>query len=117
GVPYRDTGKLIVATAESELERMRALHHRATANGLTLERLDAAELRRREPNVTGVGALFSTSTGIVDYTEVCGAMAREIERLGGQVRTGVEVTGITESSDRVRIDLTRDGEPADPVDG
>lgn len=115
-VPYRDTGKLIVATDEAELERMTALHERATANGLTLERLDATELRRREPNVTGVGALFSPTTGIVDYTEICDVVAREIERLGGQVRTGVEVTGITESPDRVRLDLTGGGGPEEPVE-
>ncbi|WP_134774414.1 L-2-hydroxyglutarate oxidase [Ornithinimicrobium flavum] len=105
GVPYRDTGKLIVATDEPELARMTTLQERAAANGLTLERLDAAELRRREPNVVGVGALFSSTTGIVDYTEVCDAMSREIGRLGGQVRTGVRVTGITESPGRVRVDL------------
>ncbi|WP_454085461.1 L-2-hydroxyglutarate oxidase [Georgenia sp. Marseille-Q6866] len=103
GIAYRDTGKLIVATDDAELSRMEVLHERATANGLALERLDAAELRRREPHVTGVGALFSPNTGIVDYTEVCRAMAAQIERLGGELRLGVRVTDITESSSEVRI--------------
>ena len=92
GITYRDTGKLIVAT-------------------------DAAELRRREPNVTGVGALFSPSSGTVDFTEVCRAMAGEVERLGGQLRLGAEVSDITESLSEVRVDLRESGEPAEPVFG
>ncbi len=112
GVPYRDTGKLIVASDESELPRMEALHERATANGLTLERLDAAELHRREPQVRGVGALFSPTTGIVDYRQVCAAMAREVQRLGGEVRAGAEVTGIVETVDAVKVEVARHGEPA-----
>lgn len=115
GLPYRDTGKLVVATDEAELSRMEALHERATANGLTLERLDAAELRRREPRVRGVGALFSPTTGIVDYRQVSAALAGEIERLGGEIRTGVTVTGIDESCDAVRVMVAREGEPDEPM--
>lgn len=110
GIPYRNTGKLIVATDAAELARMEALHERATANGLELERMSETELRSREPAITGVGALFSPSTGIVDYTEVCRAMAREIERMGGEIRLGATVSGITESLSEVRIDVVPTGE-------
>lgn len=117
GIPYRNTGKLIVATDDAELGRMGALHERATANGLTLERLDAAELKAREPHVRGVGALFSPDTGIVDYREVCRVMAQEIERLGGRTRLGAAVTGITESLSEVRVDVQAGGEQQEPVYG
>ncbi|QFG69764.1 L-2-hydroxyglutarate oxidase [Ornithinimicrobium pratense] len=117
-VPYRTVGKLIVATDDAELARMDALYERATANGLALERVDAAELHRREPHITGVGALWSPGTGIVDYTQVCQAMAREIARLGGQVQLGTRVTAITESLSEVRIDVASPGgEPDGPVYG
>lgn len=116
GVPYRTTGKLIVATDDAELARMEALHERATANGLALERVDAAELHRREPHIAGVGALWSPGTGIVDYTEVCRAMGQEIQRLGGQIRLGKRVTDITESLSEVRVDLEcAGGEPDVPA--
>lgn len=115
GIAYRDTGKLIVATNDAEVERMGALHERATANGLSLEHLDAAELHRREPNVTGVAALFSPTSGIVDYTQVCMAMARILTAEGAQIRLGARVTGITESLSEVRIDIgASDGSP-EPV--
>lgn len=115
GIAYRDTGKLIVATDEAEVVRMEALQERAGANGLSLERLDGAELRHREPNVTGVAALFSPTSGIVDYTTVCEAMARILRAAGAQIRLGARVTDITESLSEVRIDVSTDGEAPEPV--
>ena len=105
GIAYRDTGKLIVATNEAEVGAMERLHERATANGLALERLDATELHRREPHVTGVAALFSPTSGIVDYKEVCRAMARLVTEAGGEICTGMTVSDITESLSEVRIDV------------
>ena len=105
GIAYRDTGKLIVATNDDEVARMETLFERATANGLSLERLDAAELRRREPHVTGIAALFSPTSGIVDYAEVCRAMARLVTEAGGEICTGVAVSDLTESLSEVRIDV------------
>ena len=105
GIPYRNTGKLIVATNDAELERMNALYERALINELDVEKIDAAELKRREPNITGVGAIWLTSTGIVDYTQVCVKMAEVIEQAGGTIRLGARVTDITESLSEVRVDV------------
>ena len=115
-VPYQDTGKLVVATTPAELSRLDGLHERSLANGLEVERIDAVELRRREPHVTGLGALAVAATGIVDYRAVSRAMADEIVRLGGTVRRGVEVTGIVESPGQVLLDTTEGG-PADTAPG
>ncbi len=104
-IPYRNTGKLIVATNDAELERMNALYERALINELDVEKIDAAELKRREPNITGVGAIWLTSTGIVDYTQVCVKMAEVIEQAGGTIRLGTRVTDITESLSEVRVDV------------
>lgn len=106
GISYRDTGKLIVATDEAELGRLDELHRRALVNGLDVERLVATELRRREPEVTGVGAVFLRSTGIVDYRAVCRAMATQIEAAGGAIRLGARVVGIAETDAAVRVDIT-----------
>lgn len=105
GIAYRNTGKLIVATDEVELERMAALYERALLNGLTVEKIDAAELRRREPAITGVGAIWVPTTGIIDYRAVCRSMAQVVEARGGTVRLGTRVVGITESFSEVRVDV------------
>lgn len=109
-IPYKNTGKLIVATDDLETDRMAALFERAQLNGLDVEKLDAAELRRREPNVVGRGAIFLRTTGVVDYRQVCRAMADVVRDRGGQVRLASEVTDIRESGDDVRIATTSGAE-------
>ncbi|WP_342214962.1 FAD-dependent oxidoreductase, partial [Nocardia cyriacigeorgica] len=50
---------------------------------MDVEFIDAAELRRREPHVRGVGALFVPDTGIVDYRRITDALAmRCVPRAG-----------------------------------
>lgn len=115
GIGYRDTGKLIVATNDAEVVRMEALLERATANGLRLDRLGADELRNREPNVTGVAALFSPTSGIVDYTHICRAMADILTAQGAEVRLGTKVCGLTESLSEVRIDVSSPAQEVEQV--
>ncbi|WP_067808507.1 L-2-hydroxyglutarate oxidase [Nocardia beijingensis] len=100
-IPHRVCGKLLVATDDAEYGRMLALHERSVVNGVTVELIDAAELARREPNVTGVGALFVADTGIVDYTRVTEALAEEVRSTGGEFVFGAEVATLTETSDAV----------------
>ena len=96
-------GKLLVASNPLEMQRMQALYERSQQNGLKVERLDAAELARREPNIAGLGALFVDATGIVDYKQVCYAMAKVIEQAGGEVRLGTTVQAIRELGEHVEI--------------
>ncbi|MCB2250315.1 L-2-hydroxyglutarate oxidase [Pseudomonas chlororaphis] len=103
GIKFEVCGKLLVASTPLEVERMHALYERSQQNGLKVERLDAAELRRREPNIVGLGGLFLDATGIVDYRQVCQAMAREIEAAGGEIQLRTSVTAIRESTDQVVI--------------
>lgn len=98
GVRYRTIGKLVVATSEVEVERMRALEQRASQNGIRLERIDGARLRELEPNIVGREALLSPATGIVDYREVSRALADDVRAAGGRVVTRAEVRGITENA-------------------
>jgi len=96
-------GKLLVASNPLEMQRMQALYERSQQNGLKVERLDATELARREPNIAGLGALFVDATGIVDYKQVCYAMAKVIEQAGGEVRLGTTVQAIRELGEHVEI--------------
>lgn len=104
GVPVETCGKLLVATSPRELSMMADLGERARANGIQVERLDAAELSRREPAVVGMGALYVEETGIVDYVRIADALARQIELAGGVIETGSRVTALAESTDAVRIE-------------
>ncbi|WEJ20215.1 L-2-hydroxyglutarate oxidase [Pseudomonas sp. SD17-1] len=102
-IKYEVCGKLLVASNPLEVQRMQALYERSQQNGLKVERLDAAELRRREPNIVGLGGLFLDATGIVDYKHVCQAMAKVIQAAGGEICLDTRVAAIAESGDSVTI--------------
>ena len=102
-IKYEVCGKLLVASNQLEVQRMQALYERSQQNGLKVERLDAAELRRREPNIVGLGGLFLDATGIVDYRQVCQAMAKVIQAAGGEICLDTRVAAIAESGDSVTI--------------
>ncbi|MFG0634119.1 L-2-hydroxyglutarate oxidase [Pseudomonas sp. xss_2] len=103
GIAFDVCGKLLVASNELEMQRMQALYERSQQNGLKVERLDGAELKQREPNIAGLGALFLDATGIVDYKQVCYAMAKVIEQAGGEVRLSTSVQAIAEHGDYVEV--------------
>lgn len=102
-IKFEVCGKLLVASTPLEVERMHALYQRSQQNGLKVEQLDAKELQRREPNIVGLGGLFLDATGIVDYKQVCEAMARVIQNAGGEVQLQTRVRAIVETADKVTI--------------
>jgi L-2-hydroxyglutarate oxidase len=93
-IPVQVCGKLIVATDDSELPRLRALHERAVANGLPVRLIDGAQAREYEPAVRCVGGLHVASTGIVDFTAVCQALGRLAEAAGATIRLNTRFTGV-----------------------
>ena len=103
-IPFDECGKLLVATNELELERMQALIQRCAENELPIEVLDGAELRAREPEITGVGGILVPSTGIVSYTRICEKMVELVNAAGGEVRFNMEVTRIEASAEAVLIE-------------
>jgi L-2-hydroxyglutarate oxidase len=102
GVSFERCGKVIVATGDEELPRLDELERRGRANGLTrLKRIDAIQLREREPHAAGVAALLVPETGIVNYSDVLRAFAAEVSRCGGEVRTAARVIDIERRGNRV----------------
>ena len=92
GVHYEKSGKVIVAVDDSELPALDELERRGTANGVPgLRRVGPDELRELEPHATGVAALHSPVTGIIDFPAVARALAGEVREAGGQIRTGAGV--------------------------
>jgi len=108
GIAYEQCGKLLVATEPAELPRMEALYERARANGIDVERLDKAEVARREPRIRSLGGLFVKTTGIVDYAQVAKAMAGVVAERGGAILTSSEVSHIEETPSGVTLDIGKD---------
>jgi L-2-hydroxyglutarate oxidase LhgO len=95
GIPYKMVGKLIVATSESELGRLQELYDRGRQNGIDgLELLDARQIEEREPYCTGLRAISSPVTGIVDWAAVAGHYAEDTREAGADMYLGHEVRSI-----------------------
>ncbi|MEU6540872.1 L-2-hydroxyglutarate oxidase [Streptomyces sp. NPDC047000] len=95
-VPYRETGKLVVAVREDELGRMDALYERARANHVPdLRKIPRAGIGELEPHAGGIAALHSPRTAITDYPAIAREFAADITGAGGEVRLGHPVTGVT----------------------
>jgi L-2-hydroxyglutarate oxidase len=99
-IPHERCGKLVVATLEEELPALEELERRGRENGLAgIERLDGERLRKYEPHAAGIAGLFVPDTGIVDFIRVTKAFAAEVQKKGGEIRTGAEVRGIRRDSE------------------
>jgi L-2-hydroxyglutarate oxidase LhgO len=84
GVPHRRCGKLVAATSAAQVETLRSIERRATANGVTgLRWLDGAEARALEPALRCEAALLSSVTGIIDSHALMLAYLGDFERAGG----------------------------------
>ncbi len=115
GVQHRVTGKLVVATAAGELERLAALEQRGLANGLAVTRLTTAQAREHEPHVAAVAALHVAETGVIDYRAVCAVLVRRLRDAGAQLAPGTEVVSGAEGPREVVLETTRGEHAADVV--
>jgi L-2-hydroxyglutarate oxidase LhgO len=94
-IPFGLCGKVIVAVDECELPRLEEIYQRGIANGVQgLEMIGPEHLHDIEPYASGIKAIYSPNTGIVDYVRVAHAYAADIQKYGGEIVTGCEVTSI-----------------------
>jgi (S)-2-hydroxyglutarate dehydrogenase len=96
GVSHRRCGKLVVAVRSEELTRLADLAERARGNGAAVEEVGPERIAELEPQASGIRAVYSPATGIIDFGAVAETLAGEIRAQGGQILTGREVRGIDE---------------------
>ena len=95
GVPHRNCGKLVVATADDQSAALKALAERAALNGVPAELWSAAQAIALEPELACTSALWSPSTGIVDSHGYMLALQGAMEHAGGMVALQSRVVGAT----------------------
>ncbi|TGZ66507.1 hypothetical protein CRM22_005303 [Opisthorchis felineus] len=98
GIPYKKSGKLIVATENYEISELRKLFERATINNVPGAKLiNGSQISELEPNCVGLEAIYSPETGIVDWRTVALSFAEDFESLGGVIMTKFEVAHFEEA--------------------
>ncbi|MDX3905558.1 MAG: NAD(P)/FAD-dependent oxidoreductase [Pigmentiphaga sp.] len=94
GVPHRQCGKLIVATAPEQVPVLDQLRAAGKANGVAgLDIIDARAAAALEPSLHCVAALESRSTGIVDSHALMLSLQADCEAAGGMLAFRSPVLG------------------------
>src|SRR5699024_10104431 len=105
-IPYKVTGKLIVATKEHELEDLKKLYIRGEKNGLKLEIINNQEIKKIEPHLKGIQGIKVQNTGIVDYKNVAQAFADIYKSKGGEILLNEKVIKINNNSSEVTLETS-----------
>jgi L-2-hydroxyglutarate oxidase LhgO len=109
GVPFKMTGKLIVATDKAEEQALAGILARGHANGVeALVPVSAAEAMEMEPQLTCTAALFSPATGIIDTHGLMLALQGDAEEHGAVLAFRSPVLGGTIREDGVEIQVGGD---------
>ena len=67
GIPYKQIGKLIVATNKDQLKDLDLIMNKAISNGVRdLSRIKKNAIKNIEPNINAIEAIWSPSSGIID---------------------------------------------------
>jgi len=86
GIGHKRCGKVLVATADDQIEKLHKLMASAAANGCDdLTYLDQQAIAELEPEARAVAGVLSPSTGILDVHEYMLALQGDIEAHGGVI--------------------------------
>lgn len=102
-IPWRKTGKVIVATKEAELTALQNIFDRGNQNKVDCRIIDQDELGEIEPHVAGIKAIHVPESGIVDYPAVCKKLGMILTNAGATLLFEHRVTGLQQLTDVVRI--------------
>jgi L-2-hydroxyglutarate oxidase LhgO len=109
GVPHRRSGKLVVAGSTDDIPALEALLGQARANGVEgIERVDLDVVRRREPAVHAVAALFSPESGVVDAEALVKALLRTAQEAGAAFLPGTRLLGADPAAESIRLRTERE---------
>jgi L-2-hydroxyglutarate oxidase LhgO len=108
GIAIERTGKLVIALDDSELPALSSIRERAAANEVPgLEEVGPERIRELEPHATGIRALWSPSTGIVDFGAVARAYADDLVARGATIETSRAVTAIDRRGGEIVVATAR----------
>jgi len=113
GIPFRKTGKLIVATHLGEVPALEQLQERGEHNGVEgLRLIDREEIAKLEPDVRGLAALLSPQSGIVDSHAFARSFEVEAIGQGATLACNTELAAARALAGGYRLELRVPGESA-----
>lgn len=102
-IPYRRTGKLVVAVTKEQARFLDLVELVSKENGVEIMRLTGQEVSEIEPNICCLEAISAPTSGIFDAACLLSAYARLARGNGAAIVTGSEVVGIEPISNGFRV--------------
>jgi L-2-hydroxyglutarate oxidase LhgO len=110
GVPFRQTGKLVVAANEEESAVLETYRARAAENGVPVQLLTGVRAGELEPCVRAAVALLLPTSGIIDPTALVYKLHVLALENGARFLTSTQVTGIKSHKEGLEVEIEyRDG--------
>jgi len=103
-IPCKKTGKIIVATEPGEISSLEKLLQLGNANGVEdLRFLTKEEIKGFEPHVSGVAALYSPETGIIDSHRFMSCLVALAQERGAMIAYNSEFLQATKEISGYKI--------------
>ncbi len=110
-IPYKKIGKLIVAVENEEIPELDKLFAQGKNNGVSgLHIVEQPELKEMEPNITGILALYSAETGIVDSHRLMQYFFDTVKDNGVTVAFNSEVIAIDKAKNGYSLQVNNNNE-------
>lgn len=107
-VPHQECGKIITAKEDDEREYLYKLKETGDRNGSKkLRIIGKDEIKKLEPNIQGIEALYSPTTAILDPFILTIALAENAQKNGARIVLEAEVKEIEQKYDGFVIKTTR----------
>lgn len=107
-VPFKRVGKLVIALGAAEAPDLEKLKAIGDANGVpSLEIIDASQIKRMEPNISGYAAMHVPTAAITCPFRLTIALAESAVANGADILLEAEVKGISGEIGGFRINTTR----------
>jgi len=110
-IPHKKIGKLIVATDKDELSALEAILAQGKSNGVEgLRLITEAQIKKLEPEVSGIAALYSSETGIIDSHTLMDYLLTSAKDNGVTIAYNAEVIAIKKNNDSYRVTVKNNNE-------
>lgn len=96
-IDHEVCGKVIIATENAQLPLLENLYQRGLENNLKISKLSFEEVQEIEPNVACIAGIQVSTTGIVNYKQVCDKYVELLKAQGGELCLNTKVEKISSS--------------------
>jgi len=105
-IPFKKSGKIVVAVDENEIAWLDRLHEQGRKNGVEdLRRLSQKELKKLEPNIEARAGLLSPSSGILDSHTLLKFLYSQAREKGAEFVFDTEIVGLERTGEKYRVEI------------